>query len=101
MALLAQTDMAAHRHFLKQAEAYRYQTVQALNRDIKLNRKPEHTDYASDVSAITAAIRFTPHPRPFDALLPDAWVPFALLLAWVAGGAVLMRLAARHVEGSA
>jgi ABC-2 type transport system permease protein len=100
-ALLAQTDMAAHRHFLKQAEAYRYQTVQALNRDIKLNRKPEHTDYASDVSAITAAIRFTPRPRPFDALLPDAWIPFALLLAWVAGGAVLMRLAARRVEGSA
>lgn len=98
---LAQTDLPAHRHFMAQAEAYRYATVQALNRDIKLNRKPGNGEYASDVAAITRGIGFTPRPYALHELLPRVAAPFALLLAWLLATLVLMRLAARRLEGSA
>ena len=98
---LARTDMEAHRHFLAQAERYRYQTVQALNRDIKLNRKPQAREYASDVAAITEDIVFTPVPLALAALLPRTGAPLAALGAWLAGALLLMRLGARRLEGRA
>ncbi|MDY0960737.1 DUF3526 domain-containing protein [Massilia sp. CFBP9026] len=98
---LARTDMEAHRHFLAQAERYRYETVQALNRDIKLNRKPQMREYASDVAAITRGIAFAPQPLALGELLPRTIVPFAALAAWVGGALLLMRLAARRLEGAA
>jgi len=100
-AALAQTDLPAHRHFMVQAEAYRYATVQALNRDIKLNRKPGNGEYASDVAAITRSIGFTPRPYALHELLPRVAAPFALLLAWLLAALGLMRLGARRLEGSA
>jgi ABC-2 type transport system permease protein len=98
---LARTDMEAHRHFLAQAERYRYETVQALNRDIKLNRKPQMREYASDVAAITRGIAFAPQLLPLGELLPRTAVPFAALAAWVGGALLLMRLAVRRLEGGA
>ncbi|RNF32577.1 hypothetical protein NM04_01110 [Massilia aurea] len=98
---LARTDMEAHRHFLAQAERYRYETVQALNRDIKLNRKPQMREYASDVAAITRGIAFAPQALSLGELLPRTTVPFAALAAWVGGALLLMRLAARRLEGAA
>ena len=100
-ASLARTDMEAHRHFLAQADGYRYQTVQALNRDIKLNRKPQVRDYASDVAAITRDIVFAPRPLLLAELLPRTVAPFAALAAWLAGALVLMRLGAYRLEGRA
>lgn len=100
-ASLARTDMAAHRHFLAQAERYRYQTVQALNRDIKLKRKPQMREYASDVAAITQEIVFTPRALSLGELLPRTVAPFAALATWLAGALVLMRLGARRLEGRA
>lgn len=100
-AALAQSDLPAHRHFLAQAEHYRYTMVQALNRDIKLNRKPEMRDYASDVPAITRALRFQPQPLALAALLPRVAAPFALLGAWLLGAVLLMELAARRMEDRA
>lgn len=93
--------MEAHRHFLAQAEAYRYETVQALNRDIKLNRKPGMREYASDVAAITRGIVFAPRPLPLSELLPRTALPFALLLAWLGAALALMRLAARRLGAAA
>lgn len=98
---LARTDMEAHRHFLAQAERYRYETVQALNRDIKLNRKPQMREYASDVAAITRGIAFAPQPLALGELLPRTTVPFAALAAWVGCALLLMRFAARRLEGAA
>lgn len=100
-ASLARTDMEAHRHFLAQAEAYRYETVQALNRDIKLNRKPQMREYASDVAAITRDIVFKPQPLPLSELLPRTAWPFALLLAWLGVALALMRLGARRLGAAA
>ena len=96
-AALAQTDLPAQRRFLAQAEHYRYAMVQALNRDIKLNRKAGVRDYASDVAAITAGIRFAPRPYALAEVLPRVAAPFALLLAWVLVALVLMRVAARSL----
>jgi ABC-2 type transport system permease protein len=100
-AALAQSDLPAHRHFLVQAEAYRYRMVQALNRDIKLNRKPGSREYASDVAAITGTIHFEPTPYALGDVLPRIARPFAILLAWLAGACILMGLAARSLERSA
>lgn len=98
---LAGTDLPAHRHFLEQAEQYRYDTVQALNRDIKLNRKPEMREYASDVSAITRDIAFVPRAHGLEQLLPRTAAPFAILAAWLLGAVLLMRLAAQRLGRSA
>lgn len=98
---LAQSDLAAHRHFLEQAEDYRYRMVQALNRDMKLNRKPGMREYAADVAAITAAIRFDPQPQPLGPVLARAAAPLLVLAAWLAAAIALMCLAARKLGGQA
>jgi len=98
---LAQSDLPAHRHFLAQAEAYRYNLVQRLNRDIKFNRKPEMRDYATDVAAVTRGVRFAPRPLTLAEVLPRTAAPFAWLLAWLAGAVALMRFAAWRLEGRA
>lgn len=98
---LAQSDLPAHRHFLAQAEAYRYALVQALNRDIKFNRKPEMHEYASDVAVVTRGVRFEPRPLTLAEVLPRTAAPFAWLLAWLAGAVALMRVAAWRLEGRA
>ncbi|GGY88236.1 DUF3526 domain-containing protein [Pseudoduganella plicata] len=100
-AALAQSDLPAHRHFLVQAERYRYDLVQTLNRDIKFNRKREMREYASDVAAITHGVRFAPRPYSLGETLPRTAAPFAWLLAWLAGAMAMMRLAASRLEGKA
>lgn len=98
---LAQSDLPAHRHFLAQAEAYRYDLVQALNRDIKFNRKPGMREYAADVAAVTRGVRFAPEPLTLAEVLPRTAAPFGWLLAWLAGAVALMRWAAWRLEGRA
>jgi ABC-2 type transport system permease protein len=93
-AALAQSDLPAHRHFLEQAEAYRYRMVQALNHDMKRNRKPGMRDYAANVAAITAGIPFEPRPQPLASVLARATAPLLALAAWLAAAIALMYLAA-------
>lgn len=98
---LAQSDLPAHRHFLAQAEAYRYELVQLLNRDIKFNRKPDMREYASDVAAVTRGVHFEPGPLTLAQVLPRTAAPFAWLLAWLVVAVALMRFAAWRLEGRA
>jgi len=98
---LAQSDLPAHRHFLVQAEAYRYQIVQLLNRDIKFNRKPDMREYAADVAAVTRGARFEPGALTLAQVLSRTGAPFAWLLAWLVGAMALMRCAAWRLEGGA
>ncbi|WP_288379279.1 DUF3526 domain-containing protein [uncultured Massilia sp.] len=98
---LAQSDLPAHRHFLAQAERYRYELVQTLNRDIKFNRKPEMREYAADVAAVTRGVRFELRPLMLAEVLPRTAAPFAWLLAWLAAALALMRFAAWRLEGRA
>lgn len=99
-AALAQSDLPAHRHFLEQAERYRYAMVQALNRDMKLHRKGNGL-YTSDVNAITAGIQFAPQPLTLADVLPRAGLPLLILLAWLAGAVLLLWRCAGRLGGQA
>jgi ABC-2 type transport system permease protein len=97
-AALAESDQHAHRRFLESAEAYRYDLVQRLNRNIIFNRKDTGGVYLVDVAAITRATRFTPErPRLRETLVrhtPDLLV----LIVWVAGALALAFSAARRLR---
>ena len=75
--------------------------VQALNQDIKFNRKPEMREYAADVAAVTREVHFEPSPLTLAEVLPRTGAPFAWLLAWFAGAVALMRFAAWRLGGRA
>lgn len=97
-AALAGSDQHAHRRFLEQADAFRFEIVQRLNRDIIANRKPTPAGapaapYLADVAAITRGIEFAPqapttgealrrHRR--DLLILAGWAAVATLLAFAA-----------------
>jgi ABC-2 type transport system permease protein len=92
-AALARSDQAAHRRLLEEADRYRFDLVQRLNRDIIRNRKTLDTPYMANVAAITQHARFTPRPEPLSTVvlrqLPDlailaTWALFATLLALAA-----------------
>lgn len=101
-AALAQGDQHAHRRFLEQADRYRYDIVQALNRDIIRNRKlpPEGTlaaPYLADVAAITRGQAFASSPPSLNETLARHWVDLAILIAWAAVAAVLALVASRRL----
>lgn len=95
-AALAETDMAAHRRMLDQAEAWRYRTVQALNRDIILHRPAAVEDYRADVDGITRGIEPTFTPEPLRDTLARQWPDLGVLLAWTAAAGALLWLALRR-----
>lgn len=95
-AALAETDMAAHRRMLEQAEAWRYRTVQALNRDIILHRPAAVDDYRANVHGITRGIEPTFTPEPLRDTLARQWPDLAVLLAWTGAAGGLLWLALRR-----
>ncbi|PSJ36681.1 DUF3526 domain-containing protein [Allosphingosinicella deserti] len=92
---LAGSDQHAHRQFLEQAELFRYELVQGLNRAIIFRPRREGAGpYLADVAAITRDARFTPTPSSKREALsrhgPDlailgAWAAIATLFAFAAG----------------
>lgn len=104
----AGTDFAGHRRFLEQAEAYRYDLVQRLNR-----LQAEAVTYANDTAADAGADRrkrisgdhwqampeFT-FRQPDGAALARAALPgLAVLLGWLAATAALLLFATRRLGG--
>ncbi|HEX7877626.1 MAG TPA: DUF3526 domain-containing protein [Sphingobium sp.] len=102
----AGTDFAGHRRFMEQAEAYRYNLVQRLNR-----LQAEAVDYADDVASDPDADRrkrvsgdhwrdmpdFTFRP-PDGATLAGAALPgLAILLGWLGLALLLLAGAARRL----
>ncbi|MDP5277450.1 DUF3526 domain-containing protein [Sphingomonas sp. DG1-23] len=92
-AALAQSDQHAHRRFLEQADGFRYDLVQTLNRAIIHRRKGTEGPYLADVAAITREARFSPSPPRLREALGRHWPDLALLASW-AGGATLLAFAA-------
>ena len=105
---VAGTDLEGHRRFLSQAEAYRYDIVQRLNR-----MQAEALTYSDDSNRnrdIGAAQRVRIDPDNWRAV-PDfayraattteklhAALPSALVLGgWLLLGSILFRMAVRHV----
>jgi len=92
-AALAQSDQHAHRHFLEQADGFRYDLVQTLNHAIIHRPKGGEGPYLADVAAITRDARFSPSPAPLSEALARQWLDLALLALW-AGAATLLAFAA-------
>ncbi|WP_269714785.1 DUF3526 domain-containing protein [Caulobacter sp. NIBR2454] len=99
-AAYAQTDWAAHQRFLMAAEAYRYELIQTLNRDIIKNRPPGDAPYMADVDAITRHLRFKA-PRPD---LAETWraqrLNLLILALWVLAATGLAMWSGRRLERS-
>jgi len=87
-AALAGSDFASHEVFLQAAEEYRYDYVQALNRNTlehgpSRERQADH--YETDIASITAHLgHFEPPALPLSAVLRNAAANLLILLAWLA-----------------
>lgn len=94
----AGSDFAAHRLFLSQAETYRYDLIQALNRDVRLHKPKTADPYKADVSAIAAELTFAPQ-RPSPA---QAWAAqrsnLLILAAWALAALGFALFAATRLE---
>ncbi len=80
---LAGSDVAAHRAFLSDAEDYRYRYVQALNRDIAINRPHTQAEYVADVAQITSVVgEFQASALPLSAVAQRQWPDILVLGGW-------------------
>lgn len=97
----AGSDFAAHRLFLREAEAYRYELIQALNHDVRINKPKTADPYKADVSAIAAGLTF--QPRLTTAA--EAWAVqksnLLILSAWAAAALAFAAFAAGRLERTA
>lgn len=104
----AGTDLDGHRRFLSQAEAYRYDIVQRLNRlqaeavtfsdDSNRNKDPEAGRRVRIDPANWGKVPdFAYQPASLAEKLRSAAPGAAILLAWLIGAALLLRRAARSL----
>jgi ABC-2 type transport system permease protein len=103
----AGTDLAGHRRFLEQAEAYRYDMVQRLNR-----LQADAVSYANDTAGDAGADRrkrisadhwhaippFRFQRAPASDLVGNSLGALGLLLAWLAAAVVALWPAARILQ---
>lgn len=94
----AGSDFAAHRLFLSQAEAYRYALIQALNRDVRLHKPKSADPYKADVSAIAAALRFSPRRPALAEVWADQASNLLILAAWTLAAFAFAVFAAHRLE---
>ncbi|MEN5290572.1 ABC transporter permease [Stenotrophomonas lactitubi] len=105
----AQTDLAAHLHFVSQAEAYRYQMVQSLNQ-LQADAVSYADDTAKDAGADSRKrvdrshwhdiSRFTFRPQPVSAILTAMQSGLLTLLGWFSVGVLLLFVGARRMEAA-
>lgn len=97
----AGSDFAAHRLFLREAETYRYTLIQALNRDVRVNKPKTADPYKANVSTIAAELTF----KPRVTTPAEAWAAqrssLLILGAWAAAALAFAAFAARRMERTA
>lgn len=98
---LAGTDLNAHRDMLERAELHRYRIIQALNRDIILNRRNDDSDYLRDIAAITRGEDLSIPAVPLPAVIRRQRVDLGLLALWAGLALLLVRAGARRLERAA
>ncbi|ADG11523.1 DUF3526 domain-containing protein [Caulobacter segnis] len=109
---LAETDLFAYRRFLEQAEAYRYDLVQRLNRlqataVTAADDAAKSNDSAAEARSRISADHWRNMPRfdparPSEADVMGRALPALLaLLLWLAAGALFMARAGRRLNRSA
>ncbi len=99
---LAGSDIAAHRDFLDQAEAFRYDFVQRLNRmQAVLIPGIEGDDPRIAAANWRTIPRFSyTRPNPYDRIGALVW-PAGILLGWLIAILATAMIAARRIERSA
>ena len=109
---LSETDLFAYRRFLEQAEAYRYDLVQRLNRlqataVTAADDAAKSNDSAADARSRISADHWRNMPRfdparPSEADVMSRALPALLaLLLWLAAGALFVARAGRRLNRSA
>ncbi|MEG3086740.1 DUF3526 domain-containing protein [Sphingomonas sp. PB4P5] len=96
-AALAQSDQHAHRRFLEQADGYRYDLVQQLNRALIHRPLGGKGPYMTDVAAVTRDTSFVALPAGLREALARHWIDLALLAGWATLAALLAFAAARRL----
>ncbi len=96
-AALAQSDQHAHRRFLEQADSYRYDLVEKLNRAVIHRPKGGKGPYLADVAAITRDTIFKAEPPELGETLARHAADLAILGGWAAVAALLAFAAARRL----
>lgn len=99
-ASMAQSDQHAHRRFLEQADGFRYDLVQQLNRALIHRPKGGEGPYMTDVVAITRDMKFAARPQGLSEALARHWIDLAILASW-AVLTTLIAFAAAHRLGRA
>ena len=97
-AAIAQSDQHAHRRFLEQADGFRYDLGQRLNRAIIHRPQGGEGPYMADVAAITRDAKFVATPAPVREALSRHWIDLAILTGWAALALLLAFGAARRLE---
>jgi ABC-2 type transport system permease protein len=96
-AALAQSDQHAHRRFLEQADRFRYDLVQQLNRALIHRPLGGEGPYMTDVAAVTRDTSFVARPARLREALARHWIDFAILAGWAALAKLLAFAAARRL----
>jgi ABC-2 type transport system permease protein len=96
-ASLAQSDQHAHRRFLEQADGFRYDLVQTLNRAIINRPIGDDGPYLADIAAVTRDARFTPVRPDVGEALARHWLDLAILALWAGAATLLAFGAARRL----
>jgi ABC-2 type transport system permease protein len=96
-AALAQSDQHTHRRFLEQADDFRYDLVQQLNRALIHRPLGGKGPYMTDVAAVTRDTRFVAGLPGLREALGRHWIDLAILAGWAALATLLAFAAARRL----
>ncbi len=83
-AAMAQSDQHAHRRFLEEADGFRYDLVQQLNRALIHQPLGGEGPYMTDVAAITRNTKFVASSQGLRESLARHWIDLLILAAWAA-----------------
>lgn len=96
-AAMAQSDQHAHRRFLEQADQFRYDLVQRLNRALIHRPLGGEGPYMTDVAAVTRDATFVARPQALNEIMARHRIDLAILAGWAAFATLLAFAAARRL----
>lgn len=96
-AAIAQSDQHAHRRFLEQADGFRYDLVQQLNRALIHRPLGGEGPYMTDVVAVTRDTKFVARPLGLSESLTRHWIDLAILAGWAVFATLAAFAAARRL----
>lgn len=95
---LSGTSLNHHIEFTEQAEGYRRELIEGMNRDITFNSDAGQADYRAGPELWASFDRFAYDPPPLGATLTRLGPSFMVMFLWLALSIVAGYLAARKVK---